>query len=492
MTDLVLKTVEGGVLIGYCAIYRSYKNQIRRPPKVKFSKTKIFSRVFKIPEIKFEDQRLTSFAGLVLYQPLFEQLQLKERFKRCFAHLKVSEIFAHHIIMVLLVFHLIMGFRKVRDLDYYRDDPLVKRLLGLNRLPDVSTVSRALRSVDKTAIDKVRALNRDLVISRVKELGLSRLTVDFDGSVIWTTQRRAEGTAVGYNKRKKGARSYYPLLCTIAQTGQVFDVLFRPGNVHDSNGAREFIEQCLRLLKEAMPGVILEARMDSAFFSDEIVTFLQKQGVEFSLSVPFERFAELKHMIQDRKRWKRMDDRWSWFETLWKPQKWDRRFRFLLIRQRVPLVFRGPIQLDLFIPHEEGYEFKAIVTNKRIKAKKVLMFHNGRADQEGVFGELKSQSQMDYIPVRRLGGNQFYSMASILAHNLTREIQMVACLKVRGTTEKRSPLWFFEELKTLRHLIIQRAGRLTTPKGKLTLTLNGNEAVKRDFFMFLDAFKEAA
>ena len=492
MSDLGLKTVEGGVPIGYCGICSSYKNQIRRPPQVKFSKAKTFSRVFKIPEIKFEDQRLTSFAGLVLYQPLFEQLKIKERFKRCFAHLKVSEIFAHHIIMLLLVVHLIMGFRKLRDLDYYRDDPLVKRLLGLHRLPDVSTVSRALRSVDNRAIDKVRAMCRDLVIGRVQELALARITLDFDGSVIWTTQRRAEGTAVGYNKRKKGSRSYYPLFCTIAQTGQVFDVLFRPGNVHDSNGAREFIAQCVRVLKEAMPGVIIEARMDSAFFSDEIVTYLKEHEVEFSLSVPFERFAELKQMIQERKRWKRMDERWSWFETLWKPQKWDHRFRFLLIRQRVPLVLRGPIQLDLFIPHEEGYAFKAIVTNKRIKAKKVLMFHNGRADQEGLFGELKSQSQMDYIPVRRLGGNQFYTMASILAHNLTREIQMVACLKMRGTTEKRSPLWIFEELKTLRSLLIQRAGRLTTPKGKLTLTLNGNEAVKRDFFMFLDAFKEAA
>src|SRR4030042_5259120 len=260
MTDLVLKTVEGGVPIGYCEICRSCKNQIRRPPQVKYSKAKIFRRVFKIPEIKFEDQRLTAFAGLVLYQPIFQQMNHKERFKKFFAHVKVSEIFAHHIIMLLLVFHLIMGFRKLRALDYYRDDPLVKRLLGLQRLPDVSTVSRALRSVDKTAIDKVRALCRDLVINRLQKLGLARLTLDFDGSVIWTTQRRAEGTAVGYNKRKKGARSYYPLFCTIAHTGQVFDVLFRSGNVHDSNGALEFIKQCLQLLKEALPGVIIEAR----------------------------------------------------------------------------------------------------------------------------------------------------------------------------------------------------------------------------------------
>ena len=40
----------------------------------------------------------------------------------------------------------------------------------------------------------------------------------------------------------------------------------------------------------------------------------------------------------------------------------------------------------------------------------------------------------------------------------------------RGTTENRAPLWKFTELKTLRHLYIQRAGRLTNPQGRLTLT----------------------
>jgi hypothetical protein len=45
--------------------------------------------------------------------------------------------------------------------------------------------------------------------------------MDFDGSVI-STGRVAEGTAVGFNKKKKGQRSYYPLFCTIAQTTQVF------------------------------------------------------------------------------------------------------------------------------------------------------------------------------------------------------------------------------------------------------------------------------
>jgi hypothetical protein len=45
-------------------------------------------------------------------------------------------------------------------------------------------------------------------------------------------------------KARKGARSYYPLCYTVAQTGQVFDVLHRAGNEHDSRGAQAFATAC--------------------------------------------------------------------------------------------------------------------------------------------------------------------------------------------------------------------------------------------------------
>jgi hypothetical protein len=459
---------------------------------VKFSKKEIFSREHKIPEIAFEDQRLTSFAGLVVYQAQFLRLGIKEKLRSCFSHLRVSEIFGHHITMLLLIVHLLLGYRKLRDMEYYKDDPMVKRLLGLRKLPDVSTVSRALRSADEECIKKIREYCRNLVLTTGKKILLYRITLDFDGSVLTTQGRNIEGTAVGYNKKKKGARSYYPLFCTIAQTGQVFDVYHRPGNVHDSRGAKEFIIECLLIIKREMPWAKIEVRMDSAFFSDEIITVLDEMNIEFTVSVPFERFAELKGMIEGRERWRSINETWSYYESKWSPKKWDKNYRFLFIRQKCKEINKEPIQLDLFIPHEYGYEFKVIVTNKKTTAKKVLMYHNGRATQESIFGELKSQSQMDYIAVRRLYGNQMYMMAAIMAHNLNRDMQMAVKPKDRGTTEKRAPLWIFEELSTIRQRLIQRAGRLIQPQGKLTLTMSGNEAVKKELLDLLDALKKAA
>jgi hypothetical protein len=68
-------------------------------------------------------------------------------------------------------------------------------------------------------------------------------------------------------------------------------------------------------VRDRLPGVIIEVRMDSAFFSDEIVTALNEQHVEFTISVPFERFVELKQMIERRQRWSAIDEELSYFET---------------------------------------------------------------------------------------------------------------------------------------------------------------------------------
>ena len=103
---------------------------------------------------------------------------------------------------------------------------------------------------------------------------------------------------MGFNKQKKGKRSYYPLFCTLGQTGQVLDMYHRPGNVHDSNGAEDFILRRIRDVRSAVPGVKLEARLDSAFFADKHVNMLDKENVEFTISVPFERFAELNDSAQ--------------------------------------------------------------------------------------------------------------------------------------------------------------------------------------------------
>ncbi len=147
------------------------------------------------------------------------------------------------------------------------------------------------------------------------------------------------------------------------------------------------------------------------------------------------------------------------------------------------------MQLDLFKPTEYGYDFKVIVTNKRTSARKVVRFHKGRGSQEGIFAELKSHCQIDYVPVTTRVGNQLYMFAAILAHNLARELQMQVSPRVCGTTAKRAALWCFREFETLRRTVIQRAGRIIRPAGKLILSMDSNEKLETELFHSLGILK---
>lgn len=458
---------------------------------MKSRKAQIQAKCHKIPTIRFEDQRLTSFSGLLIFQALFMRMNMKQRLKKCFSHLKISPIFGRHLVVLLLIVHLLLGFRRLREVDYYRDDPLVLRLLGLRKLPDVSTISRALSQMEREGVEKLRELSRSLVIEGLKRERLPRLTLDFDGSVL-TTKGHAEGTAVGFNKSKKGGRSYYPLFCTVAQTSQFFDLLHRPGNVHDSNGAPEFMMRCFEKAREELNGTTFESRIDSAFFSKKIMSIFDTNNVKFTASVPFERFLELKDKIEQRKRWRVIDREWSYFETNWKPKSWDTTYRFIFTRRKTRKQYKGPLQLHLFEPRDFNFDYKVIVTNKTESTKTVVLFHNGRGSQEGIFGDAKDDSGLNVIPTRRLAGNQVFTICAMMAHNLSREIQMLSASCRLRAQPKRPTAWTFKTLDTLRHRIIQRAGRLTKPQGELTLTMSANQAVRKDLLHFLDIVKKAA
>jgi len=456
---------------------------------MKLSRNAVRRKTHAIPTLRFEQQRLTSFSGLVLFQLLFVRLDLKRRLRACFEN--GEAIYCRAMIVLGLIVHLLLGYRQLRDARYYREDPMVRRLLGLARLPDVATVSRCLAEAGAESVERVRRLCRELVLERLVALAPRRLTLDFDGSVIGTG-RWAEGTAVGFNSKKKGQRSYYPLFCTLAQTGQVFDLLHRPGNVHDSRGAKDFLLACIEQIRAVLPEVVLEARLDGAFFSDEIVRTLDELGVEFSVSVPFERFVELKRRIERRRRWRRINADLAYFEDRWKPKSWPSRYRFVFLRTTHRRRSKQPVQLDLFEPIDFDFRYTVVVTNKTVAASAVARFHHGRGAQEGVFAELKSQGQLDYVPTRTLAGNQLYLLAAVLAHNLNRELQMTVHTADRTTTPTRAALWRFDQLDTFRRTLLQRAGRLTRPQGALTLTISATPDVQDELLHSLHQLQKAA
>ena len=132
---------------------------------------------------------------------------------------------------------------------------------------------------------------------------------------------------------------------------------------------------------------------------------------------------------------------------------------------------KEPVQLDLFRPVDSQWQYKVIITNKSTGVGRVAAYHEGRGYQEKMFGDMKQDVLLGYVPCRRRAANEMWLLCAMLAHNLGRELLLSAAPEPRPATMKRTVLWVFESLATLRRNVIQRAARLTRPQGKWTLTL---------------------
>ena len=109
--------------------------------------------------------------------------------------------------------------------------------------------------------------------------------------------------------------------------------------------------------------------------------------------------------------WHRIGDDWSDFEWVWRPSKTSKRsYRTIIYRHRLLVLRLGPVQLDFFVPIERNFEYKVVMTNKRIVPSALLSFHNGRGSKEATFDEAKSALALDNLPSRRQVGNQVYML----------------------------------------------------------------------------------
>ena len=81
--------------------------------------------------------------------PVLASVPVRSGLRGCFRHESGRLAYVPHAVALLV--HLLLGCRELRDMARYRNDEAVHRAVGLRRLPDVSTVSRALSDMDAHA-----------------------------------------------------------------------------------------------------------------------------------------------------------------------------------------------------------------------------------------------------------------------------------------------------------------------------------------------------
>src|SRR5690606_5332242 len=108
-----------------------------------------------------------------------------------------------HVLVLMLVVHLLLGFRRLRERDYYRDDPLVQRVLGLRRLPDVC--DRPVDSPDpplRGARLRACAGVQGAVVASCRAAAAARAFAQRDGKRSTTSLMRIVRARIGKTSRR--------------------------------------------------------------------------------------------------------------------------------------------------------------------------------------------------------------------------------------------------------------------------------------------------
>ena len=88
--------------------------------------------------------------------------------------------------------------------------------------------------------------------------------------------------------------------------------------------------------------------------------------------------------------------------------------------------------------------------------------------------DLRSLLALDVVPTKHYGANSAWQQLSILAHNVARSFQLDTIAEPRPRSRKRTYAYVLRSMRTLRFLLITRAGRLTRIGGRQVLRLSFN------------------
>jgi Transposase DDE domain group 1 len=428
--------------------------------------------------IEFVRDQLTSYGGLELLRHYFQLIGLNRRIRQGFRAHDLGGDYGCVRLVLLVVGLLVVGARRLKQLRYVAQDPLFARLCGLARIPTDRTVVNWLKQFTQASLTALVRINSELLFEQITQLQLRRLTIDIDGTVIRTGDQVAWAMH-GFNPHHPKDPSYYPLLAHLAQTGQILRLKNRPGNVHDSKGAEAFLRELIDELRARFGrSLVLEFRMDAAFFQDNLLKLLAGRGCFYAIKVPFCQWTGVR-AVAAQQHWAAVQSEISCFETRLRLNAWALDLRVVVFRKRVAHESRRNYQLDLFSPDDGHFEYSAVATNLSLDPPALWNFMAGRGAQEKTFAELKGEFALDAMPTNHYAANSAWQQLSILAHNLTVGFQLHTDLADRKPrSPKRTYAYTLSSMKTLRFTLIYRAARLALIHGRKVLRFSYNPATQ--------------
>lgn len=416
--------------------------------------------------VEFTAKNLTGNAGLIHLGRFADKIGLPKIMKKCIT-IKRGHTADYSIAdaILILMMGVIAGARHMNHLAVIRGDSVIRKLFNWEKFPESRTFGRIFKLFNQLHCNELSEAENKARQKVWSKKWFGRVTLDMDSTVIGVTGSQ-EGAAKGFNPKKKGQKSYHPLLCFIAETRECLHNWFRTGSAYSGNGSAFFMKECFSRLPKRIWKVFVRA--DSGFFSGDLIDVLEEKESEYLVKVKMKNLIDLlMKQTWHKTKGKPLIDTAEFF---YKCQGWKRKRRFVAVRKLVDIETEG-----VMFPLPQ-YEFFCYVTNRKDSPLKIHKCYGKRATSENWIEWCKNHMASGSIRTQNFWANSAIFQTSILSYNL-----MVWMMWLN--TEQS----FREEPNTIRAWLIRAPAKLIHRSRQWILKLSDDYCFKERWIEIEDS-----
>jgi len=342
-----------------------------------------------------------------------------------------------------IAYNTLSGGTCLDDIELRRNDETYMDALGAERIPDPTTAGDFTRRFTEADVgllmDVINSVRSRLWRKRLNKKEREEAVLDVDGSLAPTTGECKQGMGLSH----KGVWGYHPLMVSLANTLEPLYLVNRSGNQTSHDGAAEWIDRAIDQVSGTFARVCL--RGDTAFSLTTNFDRWTEQGVRFAFGKPAHpsliklaeglseadwqplerrpgknktgctrrRPAKVKEAIVKEKGYRNLRlEQEDVAEVPYRPARCEGSYRLVVLRKRIS-VEKG----QDFLWEEVRYLF--YITNiEEMNPAEVVLFCNGRCNQENLIEQLKNGLNALRMPVGDLVSNWAYMVMASLAWTL--------------------------------------------------------------------------
>jgi len=242
------------------------------------NKDTIFYRGNKEITLDFSAEEISSDGSVVLLKKLERKHHYIRDFSRLIPDQRSSSRITHSIEKLLKqrVYGLMLGYEDANDVQYLKNDPLLKDILE-GDLASQPTISRLENKSEKHSIFNLCYAWVDKYVSTLKNR--KQIIIDIDSTDDATHGHQQLSMYNGYY----GRFIYNELFFHDGETGQIICPVLRPGNSHSNKWYVAILKRILLKIKLKYPELKIIVRADSGFSCPAFYQLADKFDLKYAI-----------------------------------------------------------------------------------------------------------------------------------------------------------------------------------------------------------------